>query len=601
MYNVSEEYRETIHSEVFKTRLTFTIEGDNTTYTDENILKGSFSITNQCTDTKDIKLGAVYVAELSATFRNVNIARQLWRGKQITLTFWLETDEDEETWESVPLGVYTISEAQWKASGVVVRAYDNMTKFDKAFSLNQSGGLLYDFLVVASEECDVELAQTEQQIKAMPNGLTYFSYFSASDVETWRDLISYIAQMLGGFATIDRNGRLEIRQYTQTPVDTLTTQSRFTGGTFSDYVTKYTAVSYVDINTKETKRYAASVDDGITMKLGANPFLQNKSQARAALPNILACVQVIQFTPFNFTAPSNPAFDLGDVVTCTGGLAGASALCCVQKYVFQYHKNYRISGYGADPSVAAARSKTDKEIAGLTASTAAGEMGFYEYRNVTEFNIAEGQRRRVMTLRVAANAITRVHFHININLQTEDTDSNDITKVIASYVVDSAEQDLHPEETYIDGKHVLHLMYVLPMQENSISILSLYLTAESGTITIDREGLWAYASGAGLVGDEEWTGILDIYEDAAPFDIPDEITMLSASSNISISTDEPVGAELSDTVSVLTMPEIDYIDNLVDAVRIVGYGAPAQRLLEDGETNRTTEDGDARMTEEEAT
>ena len=87
MYNVSEEYRETIHSSVFRTRMTFTIDGDNTTYTDENILQGSFSITNQCTDTKDVELGSVYVAELNATLRNVNVARQLWRGTKLTFTF----------------------------------------------------------------------------------------------------------------------------------------------------------------------------------------------------------------------------------------------------------------------------------------------------------------------------------------------------------------------------------------------------------------------------------------------------------------------------------------------------------------------------------
>ena len=131
MYNVSNAYRAKVHSEVIKTRMTFEIDG--TTYTDANILAGSLNITNQCTDTKDVKIGAVYVGELNATFRNVNIARNLWRGKVISVSFWLQTDEDSDTWEEVPVGVYTVSEAAWKASGVVVKAFDNMAKFDKPF------------------------------------------------------------------------------------------------------------------------------------------------------------------------------------------------------------------------------------------------------------------------------------------------------------------------------------------------------------------------------------------------------------------------------------------------------------------------------------
>jgi hypothetical protein len=228
-------------------------------------------------------------------------------------------------------------------------------------------------------------------------------------------------------------------------------------------------------------------------------------------------------------------------------------------------------------------------------------MGFYEYRNVEAFNIAEGQRRRVLTLRVAANANSRVHIHMNINLQTTDDDTNDVTFCTATYYVDSEEQDLQPEETYIDGKHVLHLLYIMPIQANSIRIFSLFLSASSGTIRIEREGLWAYASGAGLVGDEEWAGFFDLFETSEELNIPDTVTVKTSSESITAATQIPTGATLSDSVPASqNIPEILYIDVLTDTVRIINHGAAEQRMLEDGTTNRVTEDGDARMTEEEA-
>ena len=124
MYSVSNDYRAQIHNAVTRSYVTFTI--GNTQYTEDNILQGSFKISNQCTGTNDVTLGAVYVGVLNATLRNVSITRQNWRGAVITPTFHFLVDEDLDTWETVPLGVYTISQAEWKASGVVVRAYDNM-------------------------------------------------------------------------------------------------------------------------------------------------------------------------------------------------------------------------------------------------------------------------------------------------------------------------------------------------------------------------------------------------------------------------------------------------------------------------------------------
>ena len=599
MYPVSNDYKAIVHGDVIKTRLTFEIDG--TTYTDDNILQGSLQMTNQCTDTKDVKVGAVYVGELSATFRNVNVARNAWRGKEISLTFYMQIDEVNDTWEDVPLGVYTVSEAQWKASGVVVKAFDNMSKFDKPLSLGQTGGKLYDFLVVACTACNVTLAQTQAQIEALPNGNTFFSYYNTNDVQTWRDLISYIAAMFGGFATINRAGELEFRTYSQSSVDTLTTSNRHTNGAFSDYLTKYTALTYTHIESKEQRRYAQTVDDGATMDLGANPFLQNKLQSQSALPAIMDAVALIRYTPFNVTTASNPAFDLGDVISCTGGIAGASvAVCCVQKIVFNYHRMIRLQGFGADPALANAKSKTDKSLAGMTSASIASDMGFYESRNIVEAHINDGTQRRMLNLRMASNAKTRVHLHININLESEDTDDNDITRVIATYYVDSEEISLKPEETYIDGKHVLHLMYVLPMLENSIRTFTLFLSSESGNIFIAREGLWAYASGAGLVGDGEWDGNIDVFDYVFATDIPTVASVATYTEDIEFEMKQPVGANISENISVLNMYEPTVSFTYTGSARIISNYTPAgPRLLEDSEDVRVLEDSaDVRFTEE---
>lgn len=594
MYSVSQAYKTLMASGNIQTKLTFTIGEDE--YTEENILAGSFQVTNQCTDTKDITLGAVYVGQLTATLRNVNITRNNWRDKVIVPTFSVLIDADEDEWEDVPLGVFTITEATWKSSGVSIKAYDNMAKFDKALSLNQSGGYLYDFLVVACTDCGVTLGMTEAQVQALPNGLQYFSYYSEVEVDTWRDLLSWIAQTMGGYATINRAGELEIRTYGTTSVDTLGRANRHVNGSFSDYITKYTMLSYVSLAEKTTKIIAADPNNGTLMSLGTNPFLQTKSQAVPAAQNILTAIGNICYNPFKINTISNPAYDLGDVITFTGGIAGTTATCCLQKYVFKLHNRFEMSGYGADPNGAAARSKTEKEINNLATSASLSAMGFYEYRNVSEI-VADNQRKQVVRIKIVTNVATRVHIHCNINLETEADDA--ITEVMATYIIDGTEQTLHPQETYIDGKHVLHLMYVLPMSANQTSHFFVYLDAINGAYTIEREGAWAYASGVGLVGDGIWDGEIECYDESVDITVDVTMTVQACTETISVATQVPVGGTLTDTAVVLTMPEVAYIESLTDSVSIINHGGADVRVLEDTDI-RYTEDGELRMTEEEA-
>lgn len=600
MYPVSAAFIAAMKNQVQHSRVTFDLDG--TSYGSENILAGSFRITNQCTDTADITLGAVYTGQLKATLRGINIPRNAWQKKEIIPTYELEVEPD--VWEPVPLGVFTISEANWTRSGVDITAYDNMAKFDKKTSLNQSGGYLYDFLYVACEECHVTLAHTQQEIEAMPNGSSYFNYYSENDVETWRDIVSWVAQTLGGFATINRDGELEIRHYSTVPVDTIDYAHRDRQGSFSDYITRYTGISYLDLANQKTIYTGAEVDDGSTMNLGSNPFLQTQAQASAAVQVLLGVIAEITYTPFKTSVIGNPAYDLGDPITFSGGLAGSESLGCMQRYTFDFHKRFEMSGYGANPEMANARSKTDKTMAGLLQNVSGDVMEFYELRNVMAFNIAKNTERQILRLKLASVATTRVSIHMNINLETEADVSADATIVQCKYLIDGDEMVLHPEESYIDGKHVLHLMYILPLSENVTTYFRLYMKAVDGTIKIDRGGAWLYASGYGIVGDGTWDGTFDLEDETHEYEIV-EVGFADASDTVAIVTQTPVGGSVSDTVQGYIISEVDFADDVTDTVRITMRNTAFERCTEDESDNRIIEDVDGlgeyevRYTEEE--
>lgn len=51
-----------------------------------------------------------------------------WQALEITPLLGLKLADG--TFEDVPLGVFTVAEAEWTVSGTVVKAYDHMAKFD---------------------------------------------------------------------------------------------------------------------------------------------------------------------------------------------------------------------------------------------------------------------------------------------------------------------------------------------------------------------------------------------------------------------------------------------------------------------------------------
>ena len=126
MYATSAAYKTAAALPVQESRLTGTI--GEISFTDENISAGSFSISNQCSDNKNVSIGQVYIGVLKATFRGINIEENEWQGKVITPYFGLKLADS--SFEDVPLGVFTISSVKKTTAGISITAYDNMSKLD---------------------------------------------------------------------------------------------------------------------------------------------------------------------------------------------------------------------------------------------------------------------------------------------------------------------------------------------------------------------------------------------------------------------------------------------------------------------------------------
>jgi len=501
MYDVSQKYKNAIR-EPSRIRKISGYVG-SVPFDDENIIGGTLVIDNACSEGTEVKIGSVYVGQLQCVFTGIDLTGE-WYGKTITLSEGLLVDEDE--WEYVPLGTFVVEEANHFEDGIHVTAYDGMQKFEKTFPVSQTSGTPYELLTLCCNACGVTLAKTEEEIEALPNGDKAFVLFGENDVETYRDLIHWVTQTMGCFATMTRDGKLDVRMYGGTTVDSIGITERWRGASFSDFVTRYTGVSVVQIDKETTVYKGLEVDDGLTYNLGSNPLLQN-IVLDEILGNILTALANIQYTPFSVDKAGNPAYDLGDQVEFPGGL-GRGVTGCIMAYDYTYHAAYTIQGFGSNPALANAKSKTDKQIAGLMSRTNSQETQYYTFTNAGELVIGETDKE-IIHIRFGSSKSTTSIFQAEILCDVQSGEDTETVIANVKYILNGNELLYKPVETWIDGDHLLHLLYFFPIDSAQINNLSVRMNAEGGTITIPAASIQACIYGQGLAASDKWDGYIE--------------------------------------------------------------------------------------------
>jgi hypothetical protein len=497
MYPVSQDYLDAIDLPVQRYRITGTV--GSVSFTESNIVKGKLKITNKISEGSEVKIGSVYVGELRATFTGLGITRGQWVGKVITLSEGLYLPS--EAFEDVPLGVYTIAEAKHTLEGVEVVAYDAMSKMDKGFRIDQTNGEPFDLLSLACDKCGVTLAQTRGQIESFPNGGETFYLPSESDIETWRDFVSWIAQTLASVATINRDGELELRQYSTTSSATIDETQRFSGCSFSDFAVKYTGCSVVKVEESITHYVSVTPDDGLTYNLGQNPFLQaDDDTMQQALINSFSAVQLV---PFSAQMLGGAVYDLGDCLTFTGGVA-AGAKVGVMGYSYSYNGGYKVEGYGSNPDLANARSKTDKDISGLIGQMDMDKPRIFAYTNSTAVTIADGDEETVCYLHVVAKKMTRFVLQLEVNhlaetteIETASTYTNTDLNITGKIYINDVLQDFSPVEVEQDGTQGYFLTFTEQVPQQGMEV-RVDLACSGGSISVSIGDVQAYLMGPGF-------------------------------------------------------------------------------------------------------
>ena len=575
----------------------------------EDIVKGSGYIFAQCCGSAEIELGTVYAAEMGVTLFS-QVDRYTLDGAKVELFYHLRVEGGG--FEEVPMGIFEVSEANRTAHCLELKAYDYMLRFEKSFNGFESVGNAWAFLELCCKSCGVEMENTRAEIEGMPNGRELLSIYPENDIGTYRDVLFFVGQVLGGFFCINRRGRLELRKYGAEPVMEVQGRHRFSSS-FSDFITRYTAVSSTNLRTQTAEYYALDTDDGLTMNLGVNPLLQFglEETRRQLCGNILADLSVVNYVPFDSSTIGNPALDLGDVLTFSGGQADGEQVTCITSFQCRIGGRQSLKCVGKNPRLAQAKSKNDKNISGLLNQIEAGKVGIHTFTNASAYTVAE-DNVRIISIEFAAKEETHVQFFgqavVDVRaVQTERTasasgsivvpipvgtdagaetggnrdsageddgragdgsgtgGSTDITvevelpvtwtedgKAVAyvTYEFNDSEILAHrPAETWGSGKHILSLYYPIDnLVPNITNTFNVYLRMENGTGEIETGGCIASISGQGMAAAAAWDGTVTVEEYVSRFAFGGGLGMKGFAGEMGIETMELVRKSYADSI-----------------------------------------------------
>ena len=373
MYHVSEAYKTAINKKTRVTKMTGVVtltDGTVLDITDDMITEGGFEINNSCVSGSDFQLGSVFIGMLTMTIKS-DIDRNRFKKAVITPIFNLVLSDG--TYEQVPLGIFTVDAANRVGKTVKMTAYDRMNSLSVRIRKLLSGLTIVQLLEYIETKTGIPVSQnTYDNINNLSpvddNGnLIAFTSNKYVASTTYRDILSYIGELCGGFCYINRTGEIEIKRYSKIPDKTIDDSIR-NSSEFSDFEIQYGSLE-ANVYTKnkkgeevlESETYTF-LDDGTTKtyKLSDNPYISrqsNEEKRQWIYENIERAIGDIVYTPSEVSFLGDCAVELGDCIAYTGYNCGGNTIySLVHTYTFSYRKSCKLQCVGQDQSIAAADS-----------------------------------------------------------------------------------------------------------------------------------------------------------------------------------------------------------------------------------------------------
>lgn len=615
MYNVSDNFKNAIKASNRKSSIYGVLTTSNGTeylLNDGNIIKDSLYITNQIVNNNKLTFGAVYAGECGLVI-NSTIDRYSLFGARLELTFMLELEDGTE--ELLPLGVFNVDAPERIGSKIKLTAVDNMSKFD--ITVNEDvNGTWYELLAYIADKCGVELAQTQAELEALHVNVTNQNYTIQQDkIDTYRDALSFLSMVICANATIDNTGKLKMVQYATSACDSNNGSTRLNNCKFSDYTTRYAGVKVRFFADENYAPYSAVNQDinGLMLDLGDIPIVGGTADSKnATVEAMMQTITQISYVPATLYVASNPAYELGDMITCESVNNTADNVnTYVMAYKYDYRKKETINCYGDNPLLQNIKDKSKSlNTSDIEAQIATKQMVIVNSTNINDITINQ-EFKEIVTLNFSVHSDCRPICIFTIPFIID----------IDGYVEFGLYDGLMPLDNaiykgyYEKGEHFATFMYLDDMQkntrrslrvlakcyadvtsatrvqdarlkaiENGWSLIVAGTPAELEDIVVDTTeptaivkalAVQAIAYTQGINGKGVWDGTLEFKDEFGTIPLLSTMSVNAFGTNVIVDTENPTPAIVADMFGLIpltsTMNVLGFEDNVFVGEVVKGY------------------------------
>lgn len=493
-----------------------TIQARSGTMSDYEVVD-SPNIDIRCVEDEDVfNVAEIYVGEMNIRIQNDTIRATSLIGGYIELYFIIETDEytlDGTTYDyvSIPLGVWDIADAKRESTHFIsIVANDRMAKLTAPVGMDSFVGMvtLTSVMerirtVLGYQHISDIFAQTPTEIEALfienPAAASLPLINCTHYEPTCWDEVRLIAQMIGGFAFADRQGKIRFRTFSDlssAPVLEIPADKRFRAdlqeGQFA-----VKAVTYTD-DKGNLYTSSASITDADTTSvvcIDYNKYVQPPSDATenyyiSIADNILGQISHIRTVPGSVDFYGDPTLDLGDMVLLTNvgnqGIGGIDAKFLITGIYWQINGPQTITSAGAPSqgqyvSSSGSSGSHSTPVPGGGSSAATANINTVELKGYTGALFPTART----VARTRFSNVTRVNAFLECSLTIMGTDS---TNVKVSVYVDDELQTVAPQSSAVKGRYTtisFTLEMPLPSGVHTVRVTALgvsELTKVSGCV-----------------------------------------------------------------------------------------------------------------------
>ena len=237
MINVSREFWDEMYAHDnrnFTERVEITLS-DSTKLTLQNndLWNGGITIEDAVSDEDYFDVGAAIINKCTITINNIYDKFSDYDFTDAKVIPYIGLVLPDGTTEEIQKGVFTVDEPKYNGSIITLSCLDNMYKFDRDYA---ESGLVYpaslsQIIVDACQVCNVTLNTAN-----FPHDDFMVNASPLDDAVTFREVVSWCAQIAGCFARCNTTGALELKWYDQESMEIdILDGGRFSGNTDGYY------------------------------------------------------------------------------------------------------------------------------------------------------------------------------------------------------------------------------------------------------------------------------------------------------------------------------------------------------------------------------